>query len=432
MQHQDAVKNGMSTLAAAESPANSAGPSGGTGRADGFAAWWARATSGVTLVTLAAIISTALSFQGMYSTTTATLGMPAAFGLALSGFLELAVLGVARLLQNAIKEGRSAVVERVGTWVLSLASGVFSAAHQLVSPADAEGTHHWSLGDPLTQIAAGLRLAAPLVACWLWERRLRGERAHAAQRRTRHVAQRDRHIMRVALAAAAVRTARATTGGRRATGLVGALLTVRGLTATARLRRRYIAFWRRYPITDPAHHAALMAGLRAAGLGDLLPELTTPNSELLTVVEQNPIRVTHHDAAAEVDDADPADQDHRRGTLDVAALELAAVLPAVAMPAPAGTGAGAVEQAPEQATDRPVPAPVAGPTARPTGPVTPDERTLILDLAATPGVSEREIARRTGRSRDTIKRTIVQHRPATSHQERPADRPATGFTVAPS
>ncbi|MFJ2521379.1 hypothetical protein ACIOWF_20620 [Cellulosimicrobium cellulans] len=432
MQHQDAVKNGTSTLAAAESPANTAGPSGGTGRADGFAAWWARATSGVTLVTLAAIISTALSFQGMYSTTTATLGMPAAFGLALSGFLELAVLGVARLLQNAIKEGRSAVVERVGTWVLSLASGVFSAAHQLVSPADAEGMHHWSLGDPLTQIAAGLRLAAPLVACWLWERRLRGERAHAAQRRTRHVAHRDRHIMRVALAAAAVRTARATTSGRRATGLVGALLTVRRLTAAARLRRRYIAFWRRYPITDPAHHAALMAGLRAAGLGDLLPELTAPNSALLTVVEQSPIRVTRHDEDGDADDvADPSDEARRRGALDVAALELAAALPAVAAPAPARTDARVGEPTPEPATAQPV-GPAAGPAARPTGPLTPDERTLILDLAATPGVSEREIARRTGRSRDTIKRTIVQHRPATSHQERPADRPATGFTVAPS
>lgn len=404
-----------------------------------FAAWWARATSGVTLVTLAALISTALSVTGMYATTTATLGMPAAFGLALSGFLELAVLGVARLLQNAIKEGRRAVVERVGTWVLSFASGVFSAAHQIVSPADAQGMHHWSIDDPLTQIAAGLRLAAPLVACWLWERRLRGERAQADQRRTRHVAHRDRHIMRVALAAAALRTARTATfaGEGKIAGLVRALYAVRQLTAAARLRRRYIAFWRRYPITDPAHHAALMAGLRAAGLGDLLPDLTTPNSELLTVVEQNPIRVTRH-----------AD--------DVAELDPAVLLPAVAAPALAGTAAG--DRAPEPVDTRPastpataVPAAAApaaavpttavptttGPVAaRPAGPVTADERTLILNLAATPGVSEREIARRTGRSRDTVKRTIDQHRPEASHQERPNDRPvarpATGFTMAPS
>ncbi len=86
--------------------------------------------------------------------------------------------------------------------------------------------------------------------------------------------------------------------------------------------------------------------------------------------------------------------------------------------------------------DRPttVPAPVPGERrVRPTGPVTDDERDLILSLAANPDVSEREIARRTGRSRDTIKRTIDNHRPTASRQDqptgRPADRPATGFTV---
>ena len=82
--------------------------------------------------------------------------------------------------------------------------------------------------------------------------------------------------------------------------------------------------------------------------------------------------------------------------------------------------------------DRPAtaPAPVlVERRVRPTGPVTDDESDLILSLAANPDVSEREIARRTGRSRDTIKRTIDNHRPAASRQDQPADRPATGFTV---
>ncbi|MFJ2301022.1 helix-turn-helix domain-containing protein [Oerskovia paurometabola] len=442
MQNKDAVKNGESAqddaAALSINGVSQAVASWGRDRAEGATSLWGRATSGVTLVTLAAIISTALSFQGMYSTTTSTLGMTAAVGLALSGFLELAVLGVARLLQNAIKEGRAATVERVGTWVLSLASGIFSAAHQLVGPADAAGVHHWSLGDPLTQIGAALRLAAPLAACWLWERRLRSERVHSAQRRPRHVALRDRHIMRVSLAAATVRTARAATfpGKGKSAGLVRATFAVRRLSAAARMRRRYVAYWRRYPITNPEHHAALMAGLRAAGLGDLLPELTAPNSELLNVMERNPIRVAIHADVEQDQDVD-LDENHDDENHDdedpgvareLSLIELGAI--AGPDPRPATTPAD---------VDRPVPVPamaaVAGqPVAdRPLGPVTAEERAMILDLAATPGISEREIHRRTGRSRDTIKRTIDRYGPATGtdhHQHRPADRPATGFTVA--
>lgn len=202
--------------------------------------------------------------------------------MALAGFLELSVLGLARLLQNAIEQGRRATIERIGTWLLSFASGVFSAAHEFVGPVDADGVHHWDTGDPLTQIGAAIRLAAPLVACWLWERRLRGERAHAAQRRPRHVALRDRHIMRVSLAAALVRNAETTApGDGRIAAALNALLALRRLHATARLRRCYVAYWRRYPLTDVEHRAALMDGLRAAGLGDLLPELTTPDPTLL-------------------------------------------------------------------------------------------------------------------------------------------------------
>lgn len=108
---------------------------------------------------------------------------------------------------------------------------------------------------------------------------------------------------------------------------------------------------------------------------------------------------------------------------------------ALAEQTPAPTEAQATVPA-DRPADRPAtaPAPVlVERRVRPAGPVTDDERELILSLAANPDVSEREIARRTGRSRDTIKRTIDNHRPAASRQDqptgRPADRPATGFTV---
>lgn len=452
MQNKDAVKNGESAddgaVGAAINGAGQAIADWGRDRVGEATSWWGRATSGVTLVTLAAIISTALSFQGMYSTTTSTLGMTAAVGLALSGFLELAVLGVARLLQNAIKEGRAATVERVGTWVLSLASGIFSAAHQLVGPADAAGVHHWSLGDPLTQIGAALRLAAPLAACWLWERRLRSERVHAAQRRPRHVALRDRHIMRVSLAAAEVRTARAATfpGTSKAAGLVRALFAVRQLSAAGRMRRRYVAYWRRYPITNPEHHAALMAGLRAAGLGDLLPELTAPNSELLNVMERNPIRVAVRTDIDEDEDDDDLDQDDDDVDVDdvdddVDDVDDVAGLALDLVAIERGAITGPDPRPADPVDDRPVAVPatvavaIEPVAARRSGPVTAEERAVILNLAATPGISERAIHRHTGRSRDTIKRIVAQYGPATvTDQDQPADQPVdrlpTGFTVA--
>lgn len=62
--------------------------------------------------------------------------------------------------------------------------------------------------------------------------------------------------------------------------------------------------------------------------------------------------------------------------------------------------------------------------------MTPAERAEIIELAGTPGISEREIHRRTGRSRDTVKRVLTSHRQAMGDQERPADRPVVGFVPA--
>ncbi|MBN0042249.1 hypothetical protein JN535_19025 [Cellulosimicrobium cellulans] len=110
-------------------------------------------------------------------------------------------------------------------------------------------------------------------------------------------------------------------------------------------------------------------------------------------------------------------------------------LPAAALAEQTPTPTEAPTTSPaDRPADRPALAPVlVERRVRPAGPVTDDERELILSLAANPDVSEREIARRTGRSRDTIKRTIDNHRPAASRQGRPTGRPAarptTGFTV---
>lgn len=248
--------------------------------------WWTKATSAAPLVTVAALISTTLSFQGMLGTATAALGLSLAVGLALAGFLEIATLATGRLLQEAIRDGRRATVERAATWVFSIVSGLFSAAHEFIGPVDATGIHHWETSDPMTWIAGAIRLTAPLVACWLWERRFRGDRATAAGRRTRAATRHDNYVLRVALAAATVRHVSAATpqptGGKLAL-VIGWIFAIRRTIATAKLRRHYVAYWRRYPLTNTAHRDALMDGLRAAGLADELPALTTPTPSTVAI-----------------------------------------------------------------------------------------------------------------------------------------------------
>ncbi|MBO3146333.1 hypothetical protein GZ176_11625, partial [Dermatophilus congolensis] len=110
---------------------------------------------------LAAIIPTILSAQGMVMVGIDALGLSALMAVALAGFCELALVASALSARDAIARGRSARVDLIATWILSLVSGGLSALHELINPTilTASGI-----------LAAAVRIVAPLVACWLWHR----------------------------------------------------------------------------------------------------------------------------------------------------------------------------------------------------------------------------------------------------------------------
>jgi hypothetical protein len=154
-----------------------------------------------------------------------------------------------------------------------LASGTFSALHELVGPAIGN-TRSWQV-DPGSLLAACVRLAAPLVAALLWERVLTAARREHEARSLVQV-RRDHRLIAVAQAALMVRQL---SEDRR-----------HGRRQTARLRRARRRLQR-------AHVTALrMAGvgpdlfevLAAVGAVDILPAATIPTGRSDTLGVQVP------------------------------------------------------------------------------------------------------------------------------------------------
>jgi hypothetical protein len=150
----------------------------------------------------AATVPTVLAMQGMASLATDLLHFPVAVAIALAGFLELALVSFALLTRASALAGRPGGVDAVAVWGVSLASGAFSALHELVGPAIG-GTRSWE-ADPGSLLAAGVRLTAPLVAALLWERVLTAARREHEARSLVEV-RRDRRLIAVAQAALMVR-----------------------------------------------------------------------------------------------------------------------------------------------------------------------------------------------------------------------------------
>lgn len=201
------------------------------------------------LAALAAVIPTILSAQGMVSVGADVLMLPLPVALALAAFLELALVSAALQARGHVLAGRSPTADLVATWVFSAVSGVFSAAHELVGASGA-----WE-HDPRSLLAAGVRIAAPLVACWLWHRVLVADRVRREDRPTRAEARRHRLMHRTAQAALAV--SRQDTPRRRDA-----------------LDRAHARLLRRVPATDDAL-ADLATWIRVVGDVDALPQRTT-------------------------------------------------------------------------------------------------------------------------------------------------------------
>jgi len=183
--------------------------------------------------------------------------------------------------------GRPAVADAVAVWVFSAASGLFSAAHELIGPLDTTtGQRGWQ-HDSLSLLAAGVRIAAPLVAAWLWERVLVSARRQAAARSAAQI-RADRRLLAFARAAQTLRRLLASqTGSKRQ---------IR--RAHRRLDRRHVALLRRVPATDPKLRAAIQEWLTELFCADThyldwTPQSVPTLSDTLAAVADNPDSRTH-------------------------------------------------------------------------------------------------------------------------------------------
>ncbi|MHB8185778.1 MAG: hypothetical protein ACYDDU_06755 [Dermatophilaceae bacterium] len=206
-----------------------------------------------------AVVPTALAAQGMVMVGRDALGLSLTFAVALAAFLELALISSALLARASAMAGRPASADAVAVWVFSAVSGLFSAAHELIGPLDPPtGQRGWQ-HDSLSLLAAGVRIAAPLVAAWLWERVLVSARREAAARSAAQI-RRDRRLLAFAKAAQTLRRLlKSQTASERQ---------VR--RAHRRFDRRHVALLRRVPATDPKLRAAIQEWLTELFCADTL------------------------------------------------------------------------------------------------------------------------------------------------------------------
>lgn len=203
-----------------------------------------------------AVVPTVLAAQGMASLAIDVLGFPLVAAVALASFLELALVASALLARAAALAGRPGGADAVAVWVVSATSGLLAGVHELTVTAP-DGTTTWN-ADPGSALAAVVRVAAPLVAAWLWERVLQAARAEQAERTLAEV-RRDRRFLAVARAALAVRRLREYgVDGRR------------HRLAQFRMERAHLAALRAAPPSDQLGDV-----LAAVGEVDHLPDATS-------------------------------------------------------------------------------------------------------------------------------------------------------------
>jgi hypothetical protein len=179
---------------------------------------------------------------------------------ALAAFLELALVSSALLARAAAMAGRPAGADAAAAlWVFSAVSGLFSAAHELIGPVDpATGQRGWQ-HDSLSLLAAGVRIAAPLVAAWLWERVLVSARRQAAARSAAQI-RADRRLLSFARTAQTLRLQ-----------LTSQAASERQIRRARRgFDRHHIALLRRNPATDPKLRAAIQKWLTELRCADTL------------------------------------------------------------------------------------------------------------------------------------------------------------------
>ncbi len=117
------------------------------------------------LTLVAASVATTVAMTGMWRFFGVTLHFSGALRILLFAFIELAVVTSAVRARRNMRDIHTAGIDGAAVWILTGLSAVLSSLDAR-SPAEAV-----------------FRLAAPLVAAWLWERGLAVERRRATGRR---------------------------------------------------------------------------------------------------------------------------------------------------------------------------------------------------------------------------------------------------------
>jgi UDP-N-acetylmuramyl pentapeptide phosphotransferase/UDP-N-acetylglucosamine-1-phosphate transferase len=225
---------------------------------------WLRRTTrpGEDILTIvAACIATGVSAQGMWRFSGDVLGFDGPLRLLLFAFIEVAVITSAVRARRNMRENYSAGIDGIAVWALTSLSAVLSSM------------------DARSVAEALFRLAAPLVAAWLWERGMAIERRRiTGKSRINWRITPERILVRLGLAEAGERTASEVDAQRRLTAVALAAKRCRDLRdagaserqlrrAMARLQRLYTKAAKTTGLArDPEKQTALkkeMAGLLA-------------------------------------------------------------------------------------------------------------------------------------------------------------------------
>src|SRR5688500_5813216 len=142
------------------------------------------------LTIVAASIATGVSAQGMWRFSGDVLGFDGPLRLLLFAFIEVAVITSAVRARRNMRENFSAGIDGVAVWALTCLTAVLSSM------------------DARSVAEAVFRLAAPLVAAWLWERGMAIERHRISGRSRIHWRLTpERMLVRIGLAEVSDRTA---------------------------------------------------------------------------------------------------------------------------------------------------------------------------------------------------------------------------------
>ncbi len=173
------------------------------------------------LTIVAASIATGVSAQGMWQFAGDVLGFDGPLRLLLFAFIEVAVITSAVRARRNMRENYSAGIDGLAVWVLTGLSAVLSAM------------------DAASVAEAIFRLAAPLVAAWLWERGMAIERVKLTGRHRIHWRLTpERAMVRLGLAESSDRTASDVDAHRRLTRVALAAKRARHLRETGASDRR--------------------------------------------------------------------------------------------------------------------------------------------------------------------------------------------------